>query len=194
MEILAVGAHPDDITLGCSAYLTKLQESGRYGVYATHLGVCTRTLADCSLELLPIRVLSKAIEDFCKQNNFTPDIVFTQSEKDINQDHRKVFEATRVVFRPWASKVMALLSYEIPGISTVNFAPDYFVECSEHDIERKMARFATQFEDEVRPYPNPCSEDAIMATARMRGVQSGYKYAEAFETIFFRIGEDRWTL
>ncbi len=127
------------------------------------------------------KILEKEISDF------KPDSVFTHSKCDANNDHKIIFESTIVATRPNSKfTVEKLYSYEVLSSSEWNFgstfAPNFFEQLSKENIEKKIQ--AMQFYDsELQPFPHPRSEEGISTLASFRGIQSGFKYAEAFRLI-----------
>jgi LmbE family N-acetylglucosaminyl deacetylase len=99
------------------------------------------------------------------------EIVITQSPDDMHQDHRAVFEATKIAARG----AHTLLCYE--DVSTEpHFVPNYFVDITDY-IEDKIEAVASHKTQKHRLYTQP---EAIRGRAAHRGMQSGVKYAEAF--------------
>ena len=124
-----------------------------------------------------------------------PDIVYSPFYGDNNQDHRAVFDAVRIVIRPSAADfVKRFFVYEIPSsteqsppLNKEAFLPNYYVDVSEY-IDFKIEAFLC-YETEKRIYPHPRSEEALKVLAQKRGVEIGFKYAEAF-----MIMRDKWEL
>ena len=125
MRILAIGAHPDDETLGAGGTLALHAARGDEtfvmiladGVTSRHNEVdlqerCARRacdvlgvqdvafgrLPDQRLDALPLLDVITPIEDCIRR--FRPDIVLTHFSQDANQDHRVVFRAVLVATRP----------------------------------------------------------------------------------------------
>ena len=124
-----------------------------------------------------------------------PDIVYSPFYGDNNQDHRAVFQAVRVAIRPSAKVTpQKWLLYETPSSTEQSppiykniFLPNYYVDVSEY-IDFKIEAFLC-YETEKRIYPHPRSEEALKVLAQKRGVEIGFKYAEAF-----MIMRDKWEL
>jgi LmbE family N-acetylglucosaminyl deacetylase len=137
------------------------------------------------LDQVPIIAINKIIENAI--NSFEPDTVFTHSPSDANNDHKIVFNSTIMATRPGAQNhVLRLLSYEVLSSSEwafVNtFTPNYFEEISEENINLKWEALAL-YESEVKNYPFPRSKEGVRALSMIRGMQSGFAYAEAFHLI-----------
>jgi LmbE family N-acetylglucosaminyl deacetylase len=137
------------------------------------------------LDQVPIISINKIIEKAI--DTFEPDTVLTHSSCDVNNDHRIVFKSTLMSTRPssrWC--VHRLLSYEVLSSSewsyVSNFMPNYFEEISEKNVSDKW-RAMSHYESEIREYPFPRSLEGIKALSIMRGLQAGFRYAEAYQVI-----------
>lgn len=115
-----------------------------------------------------------------------PDIVYLPFRGDNHQDHRAVFDAARVALRPSATPfIKRIYMYEVPSSTEQSpplienvFMPNYYVNISKY-IEKKIEAFKS-YETEKRDYPHPRSDEALRVLAQKRGVEIGFKYAEAF--------------
>jgi len=137
------------------------------------------------LDQTPIISINKIIEKSIK--SFMPDTVLTHSPSDANNDHKIVFNATIMATRPGAKNhVNTVMSYEVLSSSewayVETFTPSYFEELTEKDVELKYQALS-HYESEIKNYPHPRSSDGVKALAMMRGMQSGFKFAEAFHLI-----------
>ena len=133
----------------------------------------------------PIIVINKIIEKSIK--SFVPDTVLTHSPYDANNDHKIVFNATIMATRPGAlNHVKRLMSYEVLSTSEwayiETFKPNHFEELAEEDVDSKWQALSC-YESEIKSYPFPRSIDGIKSLSMMRGMQSGFKFAEAFYLI-----------
>jgi LmbE family N-acetylglucosaminyl deacetylase len=137
------------------------------------------------LDQTPIILINKIIETAI--NSFMPDTVLTHSPNDANNDHKIVFHSTIMATRPGAQNhVRRLMSYEVLSSSewayVETFSPNYFEELTERDVESKWQALSL-YESEIKSFPFPRSSDGIQTLARMRGMQSGFNFAEAFQLI-----------
>jgi LmbE family N-acetylglucosaminyl deacetylase len=194
-SILAIGAHPDDVELGCGASLSahvargdrvhiltlcggeaggqvsERAEESRKAAALLGAGLTLASLADTEISegAETIRVIENCIQAV------QPQLIYTHSEKDGHQDHRNTFRATVVAAR----QVPSLLCYQAPS-STVQFIPTRFKDISAH-LERKQQSIAAYTSQaSIRPYMQPA---LIEATARYWGRFAGYGLCEAFEVI-----------
>ncbi|MFA6129443.1 MAG: PIG-L family deacetylase [Candidatus Omnitrophota bacterium] len=122
-------------------------------------------------------------------NSFKPDIVYVPFRGDNNQDHRAVFDACRVVLRPVSTGyIKYIFMYEVPSstdqsppLSESAFVPNHYVDIDAH-INSKIRAFAC-YKTETRRYPHPRSGNSIKILSQKRGIESGFKHAEAFMTL-----------
>jgi LmbE family N-acetylglucosaminyl deacetylase len=139
---------------------------------------------DNEMDMISTLVVAKNIENAVKE--FKPKIVYTTPEKDVNVDHKKVFEATLVATRPKINlKVEQVISYEIPS-STEWFFPEQFNPNIFENIEKQFSskiRAIKSYKNELMEFPHPRSIDALDAIAKRWGSVSGFKYAEAFRVV-----------
>jgi LmbE family N-acetylglucosaminyl deacetylase len=194
-RVLAIGAHPDDLELGCGATLlahsaagdavTMLVmtggENGPAGAggtdvrrreqeaAATLLGARLRWggLADCSVAADATTV--GLIEQVVRETG--ADLVYVHAPDDSHQDHRAVTAATLAAGR----RLSRVLHYQSP--STLTFTPTVFVDVTMH-LSGKLAALgahASQVEQSAMVEP-----DAVVASARHWGSQARIGYAEAF--------------
>ncbi len=131
----------------------------------------------------------KKIHDVINQDviDFKPDIVITHNKHDNHQDHRVVYEAVLVSFRPIEDcRRITILSFEALSSTEWNFeqpfVPNLFVNLSPEDLENKV-KMLESYATEIRDYPFPRSSDGIRTLASYRGIQSGFTAAEAFKII-----------
>jgi LmbE family N-acetylglucosaminyl deacetylase len=207
--VLCVAAHPDDEVLGAGGTLAKHADAGhevhvlivtegattqyddhelveekveaaeecgeRLGVETIHFG----ELPDMRLDSTPHVEVNAVIED-CVET-VDPDVVYTHTHDDVNQDHVAVAESTMVATRP-GSGVERVLAYETPSgtewAADGRFAATVYVEVADH-LDTKVEAFDA-YGMEQRPYPHPRSERAVRARARTRGTEAGFEAAEAF--------------
>lgn len=194
-SVLAIGAHPDDVELGCGASLrahvmrgdrvhiltlcggeaggvaSERAEESRHAAQVIGAGLTLSSLIDTQISegAQTIGVIEACIREM------QPHVIYTHSEKDGHQDHRNAFRATLVAAR----QVPTLLCYQAPS-GTVAFSPTRFADISEHLANKQAAIAAYVSQASIRPYMHP---DLIAATARYWGRFAGYGYCEAFEVI-----------
>ena len=133
----------------------------------------------------PIIEINKIIEKETIQ--YDPKILFTHSEKDTNNDHKVIYKSSMMATRPGIFKSLeSVMSYEVLSSTEWNYAdaftPNYFVSLSESNVKDKW-RALKCFTSEIKSFPHPRSEEGIATLASYRGMQSGFKYAEAFKIV-----------
>jgi LmbE family N-acetylglucosaminyl deacetylase len=125
-----------------------------------------------------------------------PDIIYTHHAGDLNIDHCLVHRAVVTACRPLpTSRIRLIAAFEIPSSTewarpsaATAFLPQLFIDVT-GSMERKLAALRC-YEEEMRPYPHPRSEQGIRALAMYRGVTAGFSLAEAFEIVRLRIAQD----
>jgi LmbE family N-acetylglucosaminyl deacetylase len=127
------------------------------------------------------KILEKAIDEY------KPSIVLTHSGRDLNQDHKIINQATLIATRPTSKRMVnSVISYEVLSSSEWNygesFRPNLFEEISVKDLVNKQTAMKC-YHTEVGSFPFPRSDIGIETLARYRGMQSGFKLAEAFEIL-----------
>ncbi|MDB2618018.1 PIG-L family deacetylase, partial [Candidatus Pelagibacter bacterium] len=119
-------------------------------------------------------------------SNIDPEIILIPSANDIHDDHKIIFKAAKVSTRPNRKKnLKKILSYEVLSETEWNeneksFNPNYFISLNKSDIDKKIKAFK-QYKSQVKKFPHPRSEEAIMNLSKVRGSQSFMKYAEAYK-------------
>lgn len=194
LEVLLLGAHADDVEIGCGGTLLRLAE--RRAALRTHTVVLAAAaeradearssaaafvpgprstvevhgLADGRLPAQWAAV-KELLEDVAARTS--PDVVFAPTRSDAHQDHRTLAEVVGTVWRDHL-----VLGYEIPKYDRDLGRPVLHVPLDESTVSRKCAllheHFPSQrgrqwFDDEV-----------FRGLARLRGVQCRSPYAEAF--------------
>jgi LmbE family N-acetylglucosaminyl deacetylase len=195
MNILAIGAHPDDIEFGCGGTLYKYARKGariemlvmtdgsRGGnarvrrreqqAAAKLLGADRVHWGGYRDSLLPsVRRLIDRMESVLRRSR--PEFIFVNYPDDTHQDHRQVARAAVSATR-WARNV---LFYE--GPTTVNFTPTVFIDIGD-EIGKKIDALHTHQSQiaKTRIEGTPISEIA-QASAHFRGVQGRVRWAEGF--------------
>ncbi len=196
MNILAIGAHPDDIEFGCGGALLKYIRNG-HNVYLLvmtegHKGGPARsrrleqqrasrilkpkeviwgTYRDT--ELSPkMNEMVQDIEDVL--NRIQPQFTFVHYEEDTHQDHRALAKAAVSATR----YIKNVLFYE--GPTTQNFAPTVFVDVKE-TLEEKLQLLKAHKSQVTKTNIEGLSIlDIARSTAIFRGIAGRVQYAEGF--------------
>ena len=208
MNILAIGAHPDDIEFGCGGTLVKysgkgaridllvMTDGGRGGRprqrrleqrEAAHvLGARRIHWGGYADTLLPaIQRLIDRIEQVIR--TLRPDFIFVNYPEDTHQDHRQVARAAISATRYTRN----VLCYE--GPTTVDFTPTVFIDIGS-EIERKLKALRMHKSQVMRTRieATPIFEIAE-ASAHFRGVQGRVRWAEGFAPLrlFINVSRER---
>ena len=197
LRVLAIGAHSDDIEIGCGGTLLKLIEQGAVSelTWVVLTGEAkrageARASAEALLADLPrARVILKSfrdgyfpydgaeIKEFFEElkDEISADVVFTHQRSDLHQDHRITCELTWNTFRDHL-----VLEYEIPKFDGDMGAPNVFVGLDESHCRRKIEHLMTHFGSQRSK--RWFKEDLFSGLLRLRGMEcnSPSSYAEAF--------------
>lgn len=197
LRLLAIGAHSDDIEIGCGGTILKLIEQGSVSevCWVVLTGERTRAeeaaqSADALLAGVPgKRVILKdfrdgyfpydgaSIKQFFEElkAELSPDVIFTHQRSDLHQDHRVTCELTWNTFRDHL-----ILEYEIPKYDGDMGAPNLFVPLDESLCRKKVDHLMTHFVSQVPK--RWFKEDLFSGLLRLRGMEcnSPSSYAEAF--------------
>jgi N-acetylglucosamine malate deacetylase 1 len=120
-----------------------------------------------------------------------PDIIYMPFVNDVHSDHQLIAKAVQANVKwfrfPYVKEV---LSYETLSETDFNFIgdsvfrPNVFVDISNH-INEKIQTMKI-YKNEIGEHPFPRSERAIRALSTLRGAQSGFDAAEAFQMVYLR--------
>ena len=199
-RVLAIGAHPDDVEIGCGGALAKHNASGDVlriltlsrGAAGGDVNVRVREASKAAEMLgaqiefgnMPDAHISEGSEtiDFIQAaiEKFQPTHVYAHSFEDTHQDHRAAYTATLTAAR----SVPNVYCYQTPS-STVDFSPNRFVDISDF-IGDKLRALACHGSQVARMAS--LSDDVIVSTARYWGRYAGYGMAEPIRIIRQRAG------
>jgi len=194
LDILAIGAHPDDIELGCGGSLAKLARDGARihalvlsrGGRGCHAGIDRSDESHRALRRLGVTEVIQqdfpdtrfpacrndivaVIEQACAQ--IAPHRVYTMCGEDHRQDHRTVHEASIIACR----SIPQILCYESPS-TLPQFAPQVFEDISAQ-LDLKIHALREHASQGDRHY---MQEDHLRCHAQFRGQQIGIGPSEGF--------------
>jgi LmbE family N-acetylglucosaminyl deacetylase len=194
-RVLAVGAHPDDVEIGCAATLLRHRELGHAVTVLTlsrgavggpreeRRREAVGAAVAMSAELLMGDLQDTRMEDAHEMIGLIegvvaavrPTTVYVHSAADNHQDHRAVHEATVIAAR----RVPQLFCYQSPS-SRNGFAPTRFMPV-DGTIEGKVEVLSHYRSQSTRHYLEP---DLVVASARYWARQLLHtRYAEPFEVL-----------
>ena len=141
---------------------------------------------DCAFDSVPLLSLTKTVEKYIKETK--PDVIYTCHGGDLNIDHQRTFQAVITAARPGKTSVKQIFSFEV--LSTTEWqakkAPNVFLPNTYVDIElfiKKKVDLMKTYPQEMAKFPFPRSGTGIKTLAKLRGMESGLKYAEGFQLI-----------
>jgi len=196
MNVLAVGAHPDDVEYGCGGTLLKLAGRGDQ----VHLLVLTdggaggnvkkrRKEQERAAEIMGAASLAwggfsdtqlavdKKLIDLIEKaaGRASAEEVYVNYPEDTHQDHRNLASCCMTAGR-YVKKVFFYEDY-----TSFNFEPDVFVDI-ESVLDKKMDLLAAHRSQVSRAYPTRLDMvESVRAIANFRGFQAKVKYAEGFK-------------
>lgn len=209
-RVLVVAAHPDDELLGIGGIVCRHTQNGdtvRSVImcegesirYAKDVGQKTAMedaahimgvekiyhldFPDQKLDTFTLCDIITPLENISEE--FRPDIIYCQSMSDANRDHKILFEAANVAFRPNSEWIKEFYCFYTVSSTEWgyprNFIPDTWVDISDV-LEQKISAFEA-YTSEVRQYPHPRSSDALRYQAHFWGNQCCMDAAEVLMTI-----------
>jgi len=192
-DVLAVGAHPDDIELGCAGALLAHRARGD----RIHLLVMTTgeqgpqaALSRISEQERAAEVLGATLHWGAFHDGAIPEgrptiqaveavlresgagIVYGPAISDTHQDHRAVSAAVAAACRR-SSRVMF---YESP--TSVGFSPSVYLDVAEH-LDGKLTAIRAHTSQVLKNHL--VDLEAVEAQARYHGFRARIRFAEAFE-------------
>ena len=194
---LFLGAHPDDIELGCGALIHNISSISELlcvtlsdnqknpllkNVVAEHfksmavLGVPKEKVI---LGEFTTRIFhdsrQEILEYFLKlRKDFDPDIIFVHSKQDIHQDHNTMTEEALRAFRG-----ITVLGFDVVR-SSYGFFPHFLVEVNEEDVNAKLNALS-QYETYRDKYY--FDRDVLRATMIRHGTLAECPFAEGFDIL-----------
>jgi LmbE family N-acetylglucosaminyl deacetylase len=191
LQVLCLGAHPDDIEIGCGGSLLELSrrpDTTVTGVVLTGEGQRRKEAeeslprffpgADVLTFVLPDgrlpahwNAVKQTLEDVALAHR--PDIILAPRPDDAHQDHRLVARLASTVWRD-----ALILHYEIPKWDGDLPQPTHYVAVSPERARQKVDLLDAAFPSQLgRDW---WDEEFFLGLMRLRGVESRNKYAEAF--------------
>lgn len=196
-KILCLGAHSDDIEIGCGGTLLNLFSQNtnseiQWIVFSANKERREEAIGSANNFLTPTKKKNIMIHDF-KENYFpyyaskikksfddlgkmfNPDLIFTHYRSDLHQDHKTIYDLTLNTFRNHL-----ILEYEIPKYDGDLGSPNIFSCIDKKILDTKIRYLNDNFQSQKnKPW---FSDETFRALPRIRGIESRSKsgYAEAF--------------
>jgi LmbE family N-acetylglucosaminyl deacetylase len=196
-RVLFLGAHPDDIEIGCGALIHNI-------VNKTEI-LCV-TLSDNqknpdlkkvknehleSMKVLGVseekvvfgpfetRVFPDSRQDILEyflklRKGFKPDLIFTHSKQDVHQDHNTMTDEALRAFRG-----ITVLGFDVVR-SSYGFFPNFLVEVTEENVNKKIEALAQYTTYQDRYYFNAELTRSIMVR---HGALAERPFAEGFDIL-----------
>jgi LmbE family N-acetylglucosaminyl deacetylase len=198
LRLLLLGAHPDDIEIGCGATILRLveerliaeawwvvfsgegprAEEAKDGAQAflSDVGASRVIISDHRDGFYPLAGVAIKEEFEALKADFRPDLVFTHRTGDRHQDHRFIGEITWQTFRE-----CPILEYEIPKYDGDLGSPNLYVRVPDRIARRKIDLLTDIYRTQVeRPW---FTAETFLSVLRLRGIEcrADSGYAEGFE-------------
>jgi len=196
-KVLFLGAHPDDIELGCGALLHHI---------ARQTDVLCVTLSDnqknpdlskvkdehfAAMSVLGVpkekiilgpfttRVFPDSRQDILEyflklRKDFKPDLIFIHSKQDVHQDHNTMTGEALRAFRG-----ITVLGFDVVR-SSYGFFPDFLAEVTEEDVNKKIEALSCYETYRDRYYFNSELTRSIMIR---HGALAECLFAEGFDIL-----------
>lgn len=196
-KVLFIGAHPDDIELGCGALIARIagmtdvrcvtfsnnQKNPLLGNLEAEHYASMRTLGVPRerVDLLDFETrrfqehrqdILEAMIGFMRED--APDIVFVHTKSDVHQDHGVLTQEALRAFRG-----RTVLGFDVIR-SSYGFFPDFLVGVEEADVQKKLDALACYKTYEGKYYFSP---EVTRATLIRNGAICERPYAEGFDIL-----------
>jgi len=197
LNLLFLGAHCDDIEIGCGATILKFKEDFKNNLTIKWIVFTS--------DKIRIKEAKKSAESFLSGVNkeiiilnykdgflpakweeiknyferiklkFDPDLIFTHYKNDFHQDHRIINELTWNTYRNHL-----ILEYEIPKYDGDLDRPNFYVPISNSIVEEKNNIIFKSFQSQSKK--NWFTPDVLKGIMRLRGMETNQRilFAEAF--------------
>lgn len=196
-RVLFIGAHPDDIELGCGALIHQiapqteilcvtLSDNQKNPTLKNVAGEHLRSMAILGVPREKVvfgpfttRIFpdsrQEILEYFLKlRHDFDPDLIFVHSRQDVHQDHNTITEESLRAFRG-----ITVLGFDVVR-SSYGFFPHFLAEVSEADVNAKIEALSQYETYRDKYYFNDELTRAIMVR---HGALAEKPFAEGFDIL-----------
>jgi LmbE family N-acetylglucosaminyl deacetylase len=197
LDVLLLGAHCDDIEIGCGGTLLRLISEDRvqhvkWIVFTSTEERKSEAIASAQHFLKDIKSKEIIVLDFkdtvladskhevklylqSVKSGFLPDLIFTHHRNDLHQDHKLLSELTWNTFRNHL-----ILEYEIPKYDGDLGHPNFFITLDEHLVSQKIQALLHYYNSQREKHW--FDKETFISLLRVRGLEiaSPTRYAEAF--------------
>ena len=196
-KVLFLGAHPDDIEIGCGAlihHIVKQTEILCVTLSDNQKNPDLKNIKNEHLESMKVlgvpegkivfgpfvtRVFPDARQEILEyflqlRKEFKPDLILTHSKQDVHQDHNTMTEEALRAFR-----VITVLGFDVVR-SSYGFFPHFLVEVTEEDVDKKIEALAEYETYRDRYYFNSELTRSIMVR---HGALAECPFAEGFDIL-----------
>ena len=216
-NVMAIGAHPDDIEFGCSGTLYNHIRNGDNVVMVVMTntksvdgvtGDILRTkeqnsketinaskVLGCDVKFLPFLDLHvpfsfesvSKLDSLIRKHNI--DIIYTHWVGDSNQDHIATFKTTMAAAR-YVPNIFCYEQIPIPRVSDNTMDVNYYVDIT--NAFHKKIEVSRCHLSQIEKYKAQGFDvtDNLETLARFRGIQANCKYAESFQIIKMVVDND----
>jgi LmbE family N-acetylglucosaminyl deacetylase len=196
LTVLGLAAHPDDLEIGCGATVRRLlQRSGKTTMHWLVAAGSEARLDEARAAATQLLGPHQAgdlivggrfrdgflpgawteVKDSIREQTvgIRPDLVLAPSRHDLHQDHRVMAELAWQLFRG-----ATIWEYEIPKWDGDLGRPNLYVPLDQEDFDFKLQLLHSSFPSQA---DKPWFDDEVFrGLARLRGMEAGCRYAEAF--------------
>ena len=196
-HVLFLGAHPDDIELGCGALIHHIKDMSDLlcvTLSDNQKNPDLKNVKDEHLRSMDVLGISKEkvvfgpfttrvfpdarqdiLEYFLKlRKDFQPDIIFVHSKQDVHQDHNTMSEEALRAFRG-----ITVLGFDVVR-SSYGFFPHFLVEVTEEDVNKKIEALSQYETYRDKYYFNNELTRSIMVR---HGALAEVPFAEGFDIL-----------
>ncbi len=196
-SVLFLGAHCDDIEIGCGGTILRLQKEypnmkfswvifsstkERKAEATASANAYLENIHDTNIIVKSFRngyfpYIGAEIKDYFEilKREISPDIIFTHYRDDLHQDHRTISNLTWNTFRNHL-----ILEYEIMKYDGDLGTPNYFVQLDSDIVELKIAYLKKYYQSQLDK--QWFTDDCFRSLMRLRGIEANSHsgFAEAF--------------